>query len=69
MAATTNTASETLEVRRTFNAPRQRVYDAWTKAEEVKKWAGPGKMDAIVSEADVRARADEHSARQSGRVA
>ena len=54
MAATTQAPGETLEVLRTFNAPRQRVYDAWTKAEEVKKWASPGAMETVVSEADVR---------------
>jgi glutathione S-transferase len=54
MAVTTKAPGETLEIRRTFNAPRQRVYDAWTKAEEMKKWVGPGAMDAVVAEADVR---------------
>ena len=54
MAATIKAPSGTLEVRRTFNAPRQRVYDAWTKAEEMKKWVGPGPMTATVAESDVR---------------
>src|SRR3954463_15376856 len=54
MAATTAAPSETLEVRRTFNAPRQRVFDAWTKAEEMKKWAAPGDMRVAVAEADLR---------------
>ena len=54
MAATTKAPTETLEIRRTFNAPRQRVYDAWTKADQMKKWVGPGPMEAVVAEADVR---------------
>jgi glutathione S-transferase len=55
MAASTKAIpGETLEVRRTFNAPRQRVFDAWTKAEEVKQWAGPGAMSVTHAEADLR---------------
>lgn len=54
MAVTTKAPSETLEVRRTFNAPRQRVYDAWTKTEEMKKWWGIGVMEAVVAESDTR---------------
>jgi uncharacterized protein YndB with AHSA1/START domain len=54
MAATIKAPNETLEVRRTFNAPRQRVFDAWTKAEEMKKWAAPGDMSVAVAETDVR---------------
>lgn len=30
-----------LEVRRTFAAPRQRVFDAWTSAEALKQWHAP----------------------------
>ena len=47
-------APPTLEVRRTFRAPRQRVFDAWTKAEELKRWhsAGPTTVDA--TEVDLR---------------
>ena len=53
-AAITSAPGETLEVRRTFNAPRQRVFDAWTNAEEMKKWAAPGDMRVAVAEADLR---------------
>ena len=54
MAVTTKAANETLEVRRTFNAPRQRVFDAWTQAEEMKKWAAPGPMNVVRVESDLR---------------
>ena len=46
----TNTSSPsgsvgpTLEVRRTIRATRQRVFDAWTQPEEMKKWTAPGPM-------------------------
>ena len=31
-----------LEIVRTINAPRDRVFAAWTQADQVKKWFGPG---------------------------
>jgi uncharacterized protein YndB with AHSA1/START domain len=37
--ATPGTPSETrLEIRRTFAAPREKVFAAWTKREELEKW-------------------------------
>ena len=30
-----------LIVRRTFNAPRDRVFDAWTRADLIRGWFGP----------------------------
>ena len=47
-------APPTLEVRRTIRAPRQRVYDAWTKAEELKTWHAPGPLTVSLAEMDVR---------------
>ena len=44
----------TLEVRRTIRAPRQRVFDAWTKAEELKKFHAPGPMHVSVADIDLR---------------
>jgi uncharacterized protein YndB with AHSA1/START domain len=44
----------TLEVRRTIRATRQRVFDAWTKPEERKKWSAPGPMIAPLVEIDLR---------------
>jgi uncharacterized protein YndB with AHSA1/START domain len=44
-------APSALEVRRTFAAPRQRVFDAWTTAEALKGWHAP--VDAVVEEAGV----------------
>ena len=54
MAVTTKAATEALEVRRTFNAPRRRVFDAWTQADEIKKWAAPGAMTVAHAESDLR---------------
>ena len=54
MAAPTKTKTETLEIRRTFNAPRQRVFDAWTRPEELKRWSAPGPMSVPVADVDLR---------------
>ncbi len=43
-----------LEIRRTIAAPRERVFQAWTRPEEVKKWAAPGPMTVPVAEVDLR---------------
>ena len=47
-------AAPILEVRRTIRAPRQRVFDAWTKAEELKRWHAPGPLTVSFAEIDLR---------------
>jgi glutathione S-transferase len=47
-------APPTLEVRRIIRAPRQRVFDAWTKVEELKTWHAPGPLTVSLAEMDVR---------------
>ena len=45
----------TIVIARTFNGPAQIVFDAWTRADLVKRWWAPATRAAIVSvEADVR---------------
>jgi uncharacterized protein YndB with AHSA1/START domain len=44
----------TLQVRRTIHAPRQRVFDAWTKAEEIRKFHAPGPLHVAQVEIDLR---------------
>jgi uncharacterized protein YndB with AHSA1/START domain len=44
----------TLEVRRTIRAPRQRVFDAWTKAEELKRWHSAGTTIVAAAQVDLR---------------
>jgi len=41
-------------MRRVFNAPRGRVFDAWTKPEQVRCWYGCGALTLIVCEIDLR---------------
>ena len=43
-----------LRVSRTFDAPRARVFRAWTDAEEVKRWMGPGTTNVRGTEMDLR---------------
>jgi uncharacterized protein YndB with AHSA1/START domain len=41
-------------MRRVFNAPRGRVFDAWTKPEQVRHWYGCGALTLIECEIDLR---------------
>jgi glutathione S-transferase len=57
MASTTRQPEKTehtLEIRRTLAAPRERVFDAWTRAEELRKWFAPGPLTTAVAESDLR---------------
>jgi uncharacterized protein YndB with AHSA1/START domain len=53
-AETTEAKGETLEVRRTIAASAERVFQAWTRPEELKRWAAPGPMATAVAEVDLR---------------
>jgi len=58
MANTAHTAEPSaaadVEVRRLIRAPRQRVFDAWTKTEEVRAWHAPGPLTVSHAEIDLR---------------
>ena len=41
---------DTLTLKRIFNAPVERVFDAWTKAEVLTKWFGPEGFSVMHSE-------------------
>jgi glutathione S-transferase len=47
-------APSSLEVRRVIRAPRKRVFEAWTKPEELKRWHAPGPLTVSLAELDVR---------------
>ena len=47
-------ADPILEVRRTIRASRQRVFDAWTRPEEMKRWCAPGPMTNTLADVDLR---------------
>jgi uncharacterized protein YndB with AHSA1/START domain len=44
----------TLQLRRTFAAPREKVFRAWTDPEELKKWWGPPGYGTPSAEVDLR---------------
>src|SRR3954447_19387282 len=44
----------TFVITRTFNAARERIFDAFTNAEEMKKWWGPKGFTIIASKMDLR---------------
>ena len=43
-----------LEIKRFINAPRERVYRAWTDVEQLKQWFGPEKVQTRDIKADGR---------------
>jgi uncharacterized protein YndB with AHSA1/START domain len=45
---------QSLHISRTFAAPRQAVWDAWTKPEELKQWFMPAPFSVPNCELDVR---------------
>ncbi len=52
MAETQKGATLRVEIRRVIRASRQRVFEAWTKPEEIRKWMAPGAMNAAEVESD-----------------
>src|SRR5687767_4939125 len=53
--ATTGLAGDiALRVARTFRAPAERVFQAWTSPEELKKWSAPGEATVGAAEVDFR---------------
>ncbi|MBI4588981.1 MAG: SRPBCC domain-containing protein [Candidatus Rokubacteria bacterium] len=54
MAALDARPQTTLQLRRTFAAPRGKVFRAWTDPEELKKWWGPPGYGTPSAEVDLR---------------
>ena len=48
------TTLPSLSITRTFAAPRERVFQAWTDPEELKKWWGPGDYTTPSAEVDLK---------------
>src|SRR5262249_54154185 len=44
----------TVVIERTFDAPRQLVWDCWTKSEHIAKWFGPHQMKVPEAKSDLR---------------
>lgn len=55
MAAQAQTSSPTtLVIKRTFNAPRERVFRAWTSAPELASWFAPSDDFMIAADTDIQ---------------
>ncbi|WP_323173301.1 SRPBCC family protein [Natrialba sp. PRR66] len=48
------TSENRLTIRRTFDAPRERVFEAWTDPEQVDQWWGPDGFATTTDEMEVR---------------
>ena len=51
---TTNPPIPQVRISRFFRAPRERVFAAWTDADEMKQWMGPVNFKCLESESDLR---------------
>jgi len=47
-------AKPSLTLKRRLNAPPEKVFDAWTQAEKLKRWFGPGQAEVLRAECDPR---------------
>ena len=54
MATAAAGTGESLEVRKTIAAPREKVFDAWTRPEAVKHWFPPSGFEAAPTDIDLR---------------
>ncbi len=54
MASPKPSTEITLNLKRTFKAPREKVFRAWTDPEELKKWWGPEGYSTPSAEVDLR---------------
>jgi uncharacterized protein YndB with AHSA1/START domain len=52
---TTTNADTTLHLKRSFNAPRERVFEAWTNPDHLRKWHHPDEdYETSIVEVDLR---------------
>lgn len=54
MSETNVANNRTLTIKRTFNAPLQLVWEAWTQPEHIAQWWGPKGMNTKIIEHDFR---------------
>lgn len=48
-------ARPSLTIKRHLNAPPEKVFRAWTDPDKLKRWFGPGELEIIRAETDLRA--------------
>ncbi len=54
MATASTSPTPSLQLKRTFKAPRQRVFQAWTKPEHLNRWSAPSDDFEVTAETDLR---------------
>ncbi|MDQ6803127.1 MAG: SRPBCC domain-containing protein [Acidobacteriota bacterium] len=54
MATTAERQTTSLQIRRTFAAPREKVFRAWTDPQTLKQWFGPPGFKTTIAEVDLR---------------
>jgi len=54
LATSQKPASKPFVITRTFNAPRDKVFAAWTELEGVKNWMGPKGVSLVKATSDLR---------------
>ncbi len=52
--STVTAVKPSLTIKRRFNAGPDKVFNAWTDPEKVKRWMGPGEVKVLVTEGDPR---------------
>ena len=52
--STATAVKPSLTIKRRFKAPPEKVFSAWTDAEKMKRWMGPGQVFAKHTESDPR---------------
>jgi uncharacterized protein YndB with AHSA1/START domain len=52
--STATAVKPSLTIKRHFKAPPEKVFSAWTDAEKMKRWMGPGQVFAKHTESDLR---------------
>ena len=60
-AMKSNDDPKVLMIERTFNAPRTRVFKAWTNPDDLIQWAGPSHHPVISVDGDCRVGGEWHS--------
>ena len=54
MATPSHSTETTLQIKRTFKASRERVFQAWTRPEEMTHWCAPSEDFSTNAEVDLR---------------